>query len=683
MYWNVVSRFGFSLPLALILLLPHARLHADTFTGGNPGTGSIAMDGKWQFHPGDDLAWANPSYDDSAWEQLRCDDTWGAQTHPAYAGFAWYRKRIEIEGTDPALSILIPPVQDAYELYWNGKRIGAYGKLPPHARWWPNGHSEVYSLGSASARGVLAMRVWKSPLSSLDVATLGGFTGSPVLGYQPLLVQQAAVLRSQNEQQNLPRFLIAAVIVVAGLLAFVLFLRERSQWLYLVLAVYLIDDGFGSFMQLDSLNYGLHYAPFEMIESICFSLQDISLWCVLLILFGLSSLKTWRRWTLILAGFYLGAELVDNALLYNWQYLGIRGQWIDAITAAIYELTTLYIFFIAGFGLARKRQTALLPLGIAAFLFAVWNFVVQVSSQGVRFTHWTLSARLQGWGLHLGGYHFDTRFLLDTLLFLVLLFTVARQELKEGQRRAQIETELRSAREVQQLLIQKEVPAIPGFSVATVYKPAAEVGGDFFQVLPLSGSGREPGTLIILGDVSGKGLRAAMTVSMIIGTVRTLADYSHDPVEILRGLNTRLIGRLAGRADSGFVTCLMLRVDADGNVLLVNAGHLAPFRDGKELPVAGCLPLGLISDVDLSELSFRLQEGETLTLYTDGVLEARNKRGELYGFERVAGIMSTRPSVEQVAEAACAFGQEDDITILSITRVAAAVESRVSEPAII
>jgi hypothetical protein len=659
-------------------LSPLPGLCADTLKSGNPGIGTTVVDGKWQFHTGDDLAWANPSYDDSAWEQLRSDDSWGAQTHPAYAGFAWYRKRLEVGGTYPPLSILIPPVEDAYELYWNGQEIGEYGKFPPHARWWVNGHSEVYSLGSSSARGVLAIRVWKSPLSSLDAATLGGLTGSPVLGYRPLLEQQAAVPRYQHEQQNLPRFLIAAVIVVAGLLAFLLFLRDRSQWLYIVLAIYLVDDGFGSFMQLDSLYYGLHYAPFEMIESVYFSLQDISLWCVLLILFGLSSLKNWRRWTVVLAGLYLGAEVVDNALLYNWQYLGVHGQWTDAITAAIYELTTLYIFFIAGFGLARKRQTALLPLGIAAFLFAVWNFVVQVSSQGVRFTHWTLSEHLQGWGLHLGRYAFDTRFLLDTLLFTVLLLTIARRQLEEGRRQAQIETELRSAREVQQLLIQKEVPKIPGFSIASVYKPAAEVGGDFFQVLPLSGSGRDTGALIILGDVSGKGLRAAMTVSMIIGTVRTLADYSHEPAEILRGLNGRLIGRLAGRAESGFVTCLMLHVDADGNVQLANAGHLAPFRDGQELPVAGSLPLGLISDAELSELTFRLQEGETLTMFTDGIVEARNGKGELYGFDRIAGIMSIRPSVEQVVDAACAFGQEDDITVLSLTRVKAPIESELS-----
>ena len=108
---------------------PLPGLCADTLKSGNPGIGTIVVDGKWQFHTGDDVAWANPSDDDSVWEQLRSDDSWGAQTHPAYAGFAWYRKRLDVGGTYPPLSILIPPVEDAYELYWNGQKIGAYGTI--------------------------------------------------------------------------------------------------------------------------------------------------------------------------------------------------------------------------------------------------------------------------------------------------------------------------------------------------------------------------------------------------------------------------------------------------------------------------------------------------------------------------------------------------------------------------
>lgn len=215
------------------------------------------------------------------------------------------------------------------------------------------------------------------------------------------------------------------------------------------------------------------------------------------------------------------------------------------------------------------------------------------------------------------------------------------------------------------MLIPAEMPSIPGLTVSSVYKPAAEVGGDFFQVIPPASDDPEAGTLIIVGDVSGKGLKAAMTVSLIVGTVRTLAESTQSPAAILSGLNRRLLGRI----QQGFATCLIMHIDSNGNCILANAGHLSPYRDEKEWEVPASLPLGLSPLAEYEEVRVHLKETETLTFLTDGVLEARNQKGELYGFERLAGLMRGRPTVEQVAEAAFSFGQEDDITVLSVTRV--------------
>ena len=223
---------------------------------------------------------------------------------------------------------------------------------------------------------------------------------------------------------------------------------------------------------------------------------------------------------------------------FPWQHAGPGLQWIDAITTAIYSLTPFFIFFIVGFGLARRRQMRLWPIAIAAFLYGAYNITFNTAGQARRFTGWTLSDRMRTWGIHVGGYTFSALFLLDLLLFIVLLFTVARQQYMERRRQSQIELEVKSAREVQHVLMPEETPAIPGYSIASVYKPAAEVGGDFFQVMPQANGG----ALIVVGDVSGKGLKAAMTVSLIVGTLRTLADYTQRPAEILRGLNRRLIG---------------------------------------------------------------------------------------------------------------------------------------------
>jgi serine phosphatase RsbU (regulator of sigma subunit) len=157
---------------------------------------------------------------------------------------------------------------------------------------------------------------------------------------------------------------------------------------------------------------------------------------------------------------------------------------------------------------------------------------------------------------------------------------------------------------------------------------------------------------------------AAMTVPLLVGTFRTLAHYTQSPSEILAAMNQRMMGRSQG----GFTTCLVLRADADGKLTVANAGHIAPYLMGQELQLQNGLPLGLAAESAYAETTAQLMPGEQLTLLTDGVVEARDKSGALMGFERAAAI-STEPA-EAIATAAQAFGQDDDITVLSVTRTA-------------
>jgi serine phosphatase RsbU (regulator of sigma subunit) len=188
------------------------------------------------------------------------------------------------------------------------------------------------------------------------------------------------------------------------------------------------------------------------------------------------------------------------------------------------------------------------------------------------------------------------------------------------------------------------------------------VGGDFFQIIPLSGSG----TLIVLGDVSGKGLKAAMTVCLIVGSVRSTAETTTSPAELLDALNRRLYGRLHG----GFATCLALRLDPDGGCTLASAGHPAPFLNDSEITLSGALPLGLVASTSYKESAIHLSAGDHLALYTDGLLEARSASGELYGFDRLRTLFAAQPDAAKATEAAVAFGQDDDITVLTLTRLA-------------
>jgi Stage II sporulation protein E (SpoIIE) len=656
---------GLRLYFALLLaVLPLAILGvAQTLQVQNPGIGVIPLDKDWRFHLGDDPRWADPAVDDPHWEPIRVDEPWGQQNHPSYAGFAWYRLRLQVDNSNSAgtknLAVLIPALQDAYGIYWNGQELGTYGIMPPDAKWLAFGHGSVYPLPTLN--GVLALKVWKAPLSSVDPAEIGGFPEAPLLGDASLLAARTKLTSYAIDERRLPNLLMSAITLVIGLLSFLLYLRDRKQGLYIWLALYLVASGIVQFQQLSAIRDFSTFRGYQLVTQLETSAQDISMWLILLSLFGMAQERQWRRVTGWITAVYLAAQITDIVTIWIWEKGGVL-PWIDGITTGIYSIIPLYVFVIIGFGLVRRKRLSLWPLIITVCVTALYNVLVNFTGQGIRFTHWTLSAFLSNLAFHFGGYRFNVAFILSTLLFLALIFTIAREQFLERERQARIELEVRSAREVQQILVPEEAPPIPGLSIASVYRPAEEVGGDFFQVIALPGGA----SLIALGDVSGKGLKAAMTVSLIVGTLRTLAEYTQSPAEVLLGLNRRLLGR----TDGGFATCVVARIKPDGETTIANAGHLAPFRDREELPVAGSIPLGLAEDADYDELIFPLHEGETLTFYTDGIVEARNKAGELYGFERLAALLRADPSIEQMVEEARSFGQQDDITVFKVTRLA-------------
>jgi serine phosphatase RsbU (regulator of sigma subunit) len=134
-------------------------------------------------------------------------------------------------------------------------------------------------------------------------------------------------------------------------------------------------------------------------------------------------------------------------------------------------------------------------------------------------------------------------------------------------------------------------------------------------------------------------------------------------VVVLRALNNRLLGRGDAQA-----TCLALRIDADGEATLVNAGHLPPYLNGEPLAMEGALPLGMLAGTVFSVMNFKLAEGDRLLLLSDGIAEARDADGRLFGFERVAQLLQSPPSAAELASAAQRFGQQDDISVISVTR---------------
>ena len=196
---------------------------------------------------------------------------------------------------------------------------------------------------------------------------------------------------------------------------------------------------------------------------------------------------------------------------------------------------------------------------------------------------------------------------------------------------------------------------VPGFTIEAAYLPMSEVGGDFYWTRAEA----DGGLLVVVGDVSGKGLKAAMLVSVTIGMLRR--ESSTSPGAILAALNDGL----AGHMGSGFVTCVCARFDSDGKVTTASAGHPSPYADGQELALTAGLPLGIAAGVTYDEST---TTGHHFIFVSDGVVEAENAQRELFGFDRTREVSGQ--SATEIAEAAKAWGQNDDITVVTVRRLA-------------
>jgi hypothetical protein len=662
--------------LVLLLLGFHSHLaHAQTspapsiVTIDGLGKGAVDLSGPWRFHIGDNPGWAGPNISDTpgegGWETIRPDRPWGTQGHYAYAGFGWYRLSLRITpapGVGSSFQLLLPSLEDACEVYWNGKLVGGYGSLPPHPSW-PATNTPVAVTLSGSPSGTLAIRVWKGPLGSSSSGNIGGLTAAPLVGDSKFITAYIGdwsynFLRATLylNSRNILYFLVA-------LSAFALWLRRGNDTFLLWFSIFAVCPAIWTAIYTMRLPVSSQFSQF-LLQPL-WALRSVALWFVLIELFHLHGHRGLVRWAKILGVVSVVGSFFDGCLTYVPQISPQTSAWIDGVLTVIIEPCQLYLLVLVAYGFRQKLDSGRWVLALSASLSQLLAVIVATARQGQRFTHWTLSDRLSSPLFHLGPAYFNADILLDLLVFLSIIYTVYRYIRDQQDRKAILEQELHSARELQQLLIPEKPPTLPGFSVSSAYLPALEVGGDFFQIIPLNGP-VAGSTLIVLGDVSGKGLRAAMAVSLIVGAVRTLAETNSSPAQILAGLSRRLHGRLQG----GFSTCLAMRLDRNGDCTLASAGHPAPYLNEKEIELPGALPLGIDPEIAYEETTVQLHPGDRCTLYTDGLLEARAPSGEIFSFERLQALFASATDAAQASAAAVAFGQEDDITVVTLTRLA-------------
>jgi hypothetical protein len=310
------------------------------------------------------------------------------------------------------------------------------------------------------------------------------------------------------------------------------------------------------------------------------------------------------------------------------------------------------------------------------FSILVWIIVQGIRRQGVEGWLVLPAVILFGFGLWapellnlnvpLFWYPFGVGFTIwqvrDFILVVTLTLLLLRRLLRSLERQRLMALDVKQAQEVQQVILPEARLVLSGFVIESEYRPAREVGGDFFQIIP---NGVDGSLLIVAGDVTGKGLKAGMLVALLVGAIRTAADVCTNPDLILRALNKRLLGRSDAQA-----TCLALTIARDGEVVLANAGHVPPYRNNEAIAMEGALPLGMVDGAEPSVMRFQLVEGDTLVLMSDGVIEATDANRRLFGFERVATLLKTAGTAAEVASAAQEFGQEDDISVIYLTRTA-------------
>ena len=672
----VFAAFAPGLSLAVVSPAPPPSAPpADTLVVQGLGKFTAELGGKWQFKTGDDMAWASPEFDDSGWEKIGVDRGWGTQGHFGYTGYAWYRRHIDfvpVAGAPPDLALFIQLVNGPYEVYWNGTLVGRMGRLPPHPMWYFRPPPHSFGLGPVRS-GVLAFRVWKAPMQFTDSGEAGGLIHTPLAGSGSAVAAELGAadhewLRDRQYYFDL-YFLLYGLVALLGLLAW---LRDRKQIPLLCIALFTLTQPVHVLLFNAHVPWPADFASgFDRVISS--ALQNISLWFLLLYLLDLNGNTRLRRWTRVLAilcaaGGFLDWFVINQDWTGDWSGgYETSLQVASAVLSLSLSLVSLYPLVLIAFALGKRLTLASWLVAGFASLSDLLLLANIIAIQGLRYTRWTFSDWVEAHLFTINGNYFNAQNISTGLLLISIVYAVHRYLVEQSDRQGALEQEFRSAQEVQRILIPAKLPPLPGYAVTSAYIPAQEVGGDFFQLIPQA----DGAALLVLGDVSGKGLKAAMTVSLLVGALRTLAETFSDPAEILAGLNRRLEGRL----QNGFVTCLVLRLEVNGACKIANSGHLSPFLNDRELELPPALPLGIVRDAAFETIATHLGVGDRLTLYTDGLLEARKPSGELYGFDRVRELIATQPDAHAASEAAVAFGQDDDITVLTVTRLALGVES--------
>ena len=681
------SRFLLTL-LACLVFSPIASAQTDqpqTPTHVTLGRSDVRLYGPWKFTLGDSPIdpstnaplWAAPGFDDSQWETVDLTPQgvkdplggfsnyvkgWTARGHAGYAGYAWYRIRVQVSAVPGEELALAGPedVDDAYQFFGDGKLVGSFGKFaggrPSFYYTQPmmfNLPQQPANVGPDAPPLVIAFRFWMAPATIVINPDVGGIHTAPLLGNAETVSARYQLNWLQLLRAQVFAGLLGLLFLLVAIVAFSLTRLDRSDPVYTWMGgVFLLlcgtrilsfitacsqnIDAIVSNIVTDAILWPLVFGGWIMVWWVWFRLQR----------------PTWipKAVGLLTLGLMLTTVIGEN-LLYPMISPEIAGFFHVASIAVRLALLALLVLVI--FWAIRRRGVEGWLVLPAMALFVLAQFTTELSVLHFRFFWFPFGVRISMSGMA----DLLLTAVLSVLLLRRLLFSVKQQRL--------VALDVKQAQEVQRVILPEAMTSVPGLTIENEYRPAREVGGDFFQILPNAADGS---LLIVAGDVAGKGLQAGMLVALLVGAIRSTCEMNADPQFVLHALNRRLLGR--GEAQA---TCLAMRITADGAVTLANAGHLPPYLNGQPVDVEGALPLGVIEDAGFTVTHFQLQENDRLVLASDGIVEAMDEQGQLFGFTRVQELLQARLSASELAATAQSFGQQDDISVIAVTRTVSLV----------
>ena len=581
--------------------------------------------------------------------------------------FAWFRMHIRLAPGHPPVALLIElPVshntnmdlgtggtgQDVV-VYANGQLIqpeGPHGDNPDHYL----AISRLYNLNVSPSDTSLSL-VIRTLNVPFGLASYTHFFATRTLRLgNPADLNRALQLWSNgNLFERLPRLINSILLVFLSLFLFALYFSQRGHVEYLWLAFHELIQAPIGFIDLAGAS-----AYLDQLWYVALIFELVLISSYLYFEFLVSFLALRKRWYIILLRYSSPVMVGVAPSLLMIGHSSLVGVFVVVfVLGSMLWLAGWFLFCLITLITATIKRNFEAGLLLIPLILSIVGIAEPILTSGM--TDWTGMPYQSPLTYQAGPIpiHFASFADFTGMLAIVIIIFARFLRIHRDQERAS--SELAAARSVQELMIPQEKLATPGFEVDSVYDPATEVGGDFYHI----DATPDGGMLVIIGDVAGKGLKAAMNVSMVMGALRRTTERS--PAKILAALNRVLMGY------ESFTTCQAAWFGANGELVIANAGHLPPYLNSQEVTLPGGLPLGVLPENTYEEVRLYLHPGDRILLMSDGVVEARHGSGELFGFERVHNL--SNQSAFYIADAAKEFGQEDDITVLSVRRLAQAV----------